>query len=78
MVCHLLQYHPAFTALKSLAHEGKLGRLQYLYSNRLNLGKIRREEEILWSFAPHDIFIILSLVNEKLSVVKSNRRIFFA
>ncbi|ABX78261.1 oxidoreductase [Coxiella burnetii] len=71
MVGHLLQYHPAFTALKLLAHEGKLGRLQYLYSNRLNLGKIRREEDILWSFAPHDISMILSLVNEKPSVVKA-------
>lgn len=62
MVGHLLQYHPAFLALKALVDEGALGRLQYLYSNRLNLGKIRREENILWSFAPHDISMILSLV----------------
>lgn len=62
MVGHLLQYHPVFLALKALVREGRLGRLQYVYSNRLNLGKIRREEDILWSFAPHDISMILSLV----------------
>ncbi|HZH12165.1 MAG TPA: Gfo/Idh/MocA family oxidoreductase [Microvirga sp.] len=62
MVGHLLQYHPVFLELKRLVREGKLGRLQYVYSNRLNLGKIRREEDILWSFAPHDLSMILSLV----------------
>jgi UDP-2-acetamido-3-amino-2,3-dideoxy-glucuronate N-acetyltransferase len=64
MVGHLLQYHPAFLRLKDLVREGLLGRLQYVYSNRLNLGKIRREEDILWSFAPHDISMILSLVGD--------------
>ena len=44
---------------------GELGRLQYLYSNRLNLGKVRREEDILWSFAPHDLSMILSLVGQE-------------
>ena len=62
MVGHLLQYHPVFLELKRLVREGRLGRLQYIYSNRLNLGKIRREEDIMWSFAPHDISMILSLV----------------
>jgi predicted dehydrogenase/acetyltransferase-like isoleucine patch superfamily enzyme len=62
MVGHLLQYHPVFLELKRLVREGKLGRLQYVYSNRLNLGKIRREEDILWSFAPHDLSMILSLI----------------
>jgi predicted dehydrogenase/carbonic anhydrase/acetyltransferase-like protein (isoleucine patch superfamily) len=65
MVGHLLQYHPAFLALKELVAQGDLGRLQYLYSNRLNLGKVRREENILWSFAPHDISMILSLVGSE-------------
>ncbi len=65
MVGHLLQYHPAFLKLKELVREGRLGRLQYLYSNRLNLGKIRREEDILWSFAPHDLSMILSLVGSE-------------
>jgi len=63
MVGHLMQYHPAFRALKRLClDEGRLGRLQYIYSNRLNLGKIRTEENTLWSFAPHDISMILSLL----------------
>jgi len=62
MVGHVLHYHPAFLKLKDLVDTGALGRLQYLYSNRLNLGKFRREEDILWSFAPHDISMILSLV----------------
>jgi len=62
MVGHLLQYHPAFQRLREVVHSGRLGRVQYLYSNRLNLGKIRREENILWSFAPHDVSMILALV----------------
>lgn len=65
MVGHLLQYHPAFVALKKLAVRGDLGRINYIYSHRLNLGKIRREENILWSFAPHDISMILSLAGEE-------------
>jgi len=62
MVGHLLQYHPAFLKLRDLIDQGVLGRIQYIYSNRLNLGKFRREEDILWSFAPHDISMILALV----------------
>jgi UDP-2-acetamido-3-amino-2,3-dideoxy-glucuronate N-acetyltransferase len=64
MVGHLLWYHPAILKLKELIDAGELGRIQYLYSNRLNLGKIRREENILWSFAPHDISVILGLLGE--------------
>lgn len=64
MVGHLLWYHPAVLKLKELIATGELGRIQYIYSNRLNLGKIRREENILWSFAPHDISVILGLLNE--------------
>jgi UDP-2-acetamido-3-amino-2,3-dideoxy-glucuronate N-acetyltransferase len=64
MVGHLLQYHPAFLRLKGLVSEGKLGRVQYMCSNRLNIGKIRQEENILWSFAPHDISMLMSLVGE--------------
>ena len=65
MVGHLLQYHPAFVRLKELVHRGELGKLNYIYSNRLSLGKIRREENILWSFAPHDISMILALCREE-------------
>ena len=64
MVGHLLWYHPAVLKLKQLIEGGELGRVQYIYSNRLNLGKIRREENILWSFAPHDISVILGLLGE--------------
>ena len=64
MVGHLLWYHPAVVKLKTLIDAGELGRIQYIYSNRLNLGRIRREENILWSFAPHDISVILGLAGE--------------
>jgi UDP-2-acetamido-3-amino-2,3-dideoxy-glucuronate N-acetyltransferase len=69
MVGHLLQYHPAFIKLRELVREGALGRLEYISSTRLNLGKVRREEDILWSFAPHDLSMILSLVGEEPSDV---------
>jgi UDP-2-acetamido-3-amino-2,3-dideoxy-glucuronate N-acetyltransferase len=71
MVGHLLWYHPAVLRLKELIEQGELGRIQYIYSNRLNLGKIRREENILWSFAPHDISVILGLVGEMPDVVEA-------
>ena len=64
MVGHILRYHPAILRLRKLIQEGVLGRINYLYSNRLNIGKIRTEENILWSFAPHDISVMLSLLNE--------------
>lgn len=63
MVGHILEYHPAIKKLKEIIFRGELGRVWYLYSNRLNLGKVRREENILWSFAPHDISVILTLVS---------------
>ncbi len=64
MVGHLLWYHPVVLKLKELVDSGELGRIQYIYSNRLNLGKLRREENVLWSFAPHDISVILGLTGE--------------
>lgn len=66
MVGHLLQYHPCVRAIQRLLAQGELGKLQYITSNRLNLGKIRREENALWSFAPHDLSVILSLVGGEL------------
>jgi UDP-2-acetamido-3-amino-2,3-dideoxy-glucuronate N-acetyltransferase len=62
MVGHLLEYHPAITCLNDMIERGELGRLEYIYSNRLNMGKVRREENALWSFAPHDISVILLLL----------------
>jgi UDP-2-acetamido-3-amino-2,3-dideoxy-glucuronate N-acetyltransferase len=64
MVGHLLEFHPAITRLQQLIEEGHLGRIEYIYSNRLNLGKVRREENALWSFAPHDISVILLLLKQ--------------
>jgi len=64
MVGHILQYHPAIVELRRLISSGELGRIQYIYSSRLNLGKLRTEENILWSFAPHDIAAILYLLGE--------------
>ncbi len=69
MVGHILRYHPAVNKLKELIDSGELGKIQYIYSNRLNIGKIRTEENILWSFAPHDISVILYLLNEEPEIV---------
>jgi UDP-2-acetamido-3-amino-2,3-dideoxy-glucuronate N-acetyltransferase len=71
MVGHILRYHPAILKLQELIRNGALGKLQCLYSNRLNIGKIRTEENILWSFAPHDISVMLSLLGEVPSRVSS-------
>lgn len=62
VVGHVLEYHPAILTLRELIDTGELGKVQYIYSNRLSLGKIRREENILWSFAPHDVAVILRLM----------------
>lgn len=65
MVGHLLLYHGAFIALRERVASGGLGAVRYIYSNRLSLGKIRREENALWSFAPHDVSMILQLMSEE-------------
>jgi UDP-2-acetamido-3-amino-2,3-dideoxy-glucuronate N-acetyltransferase len=65
MVGHILLYHPAIVKLRQLIEQGALGRLLYCYSNRLNMGLIRTEENILWSFAPHDISVMLHLLGEE-------------
>jgi predicted dehydrogenase len=64
MVGHLLEYHPAVLKLREMISDGHIGRVNYIYSNRLNFGKIRVEENALWSFAPHDIAVILRLFGE--------------
>ncbi|MFQ5604462.1 MAG: Gfo/Idh/MocA family oxidoreductase [bacterium] len=63
MVGHILRYHPAIERIKELMEEGRLGRVGYCYSNRLNLGRVRKEENILWSFAPHDISVLNYLLD---------------
>jgi UDP-2-acetamido-3-amino-2,3-dideoxy-glucuronate N-acetyltransferase len=65
MVGHILQYHPAVIKLKDLIEQGELGKVEYIYSNRLNIGKLRIEEDILWGFAPHDNSVILMLVGDE-------------
>ncbi len=62
MVGHILEYHPACVKLVQLVRAGELGKVCYLYSNRLSLGKVRREENILWSFAPHDVALMNRIV----------------
>lgn len=76
MVGHLLLYHPAILKIKQYLDEGKLGKLQYIYSNRLNLGTIRTEENILWSFAPHDISVIQYFAGSIPEEVKATGAIF--
>jgi UDP-2-acetamido-3-amino-2,3-dideoxy-glucuronate N-acetyltransferase len=62
MVGHVMLFHPAIVKMKELVSQGKIGKLEYIYSNRLNLGTVRKEENILWSFAPHDISIFQHLI----------------
>ena len=76
MVGHVLLFHPAIRKIKELVESGKIGRLQYLYSNRLNLGTVRTEENILWSFAPHDISIFQYLIGVRPREVESQGGVF--
>lgn len=62
MVGHLLHYHPAVKKIKEYIAAGKIGKIHHIYSNRLSLGIFRSEENVLWSFAPHDISVILSFL----------------
>ncbi len=71
MVGHLLQFHPVFMAVRGLVESGDLGSLSYIYSNRLSFGKVRSEEDVIWSFAPHDISMILSLIGQEPELVRT-------
>ena len=62
MVGHLLKYHPAVTRLRGLVEAGELGQVRYVYSQRVNLGRVRQDENALWSFAPHDLSVMLYLL----------------
>ena len=72
MVGHLLQYHPIFKTIREYVEEGKIGEINYIYSNRLSFGKVRSEEDVIWSFAPHDISMILSLTGQEPEYVSTN------
>jgi predicted dehydrogenase len=65
MVGHLLEYHPGVVTLKQLIDDGELGRLLYIYGNRLNLGKLRADENALWSLGAHDVSVLLRLAGEE-------------
>jgi predicted dehydrogenase len=65
MVGHLLEYHPGVERLKQIADSGELGDMHYIYSNRLNLGQLRADENALWSLGAHDVSVVLRLVGEE-------------
>ena len=65
MVGHLLEYHPGVIRLKEIADGGELGEIHYIYSNRLNLGKLRADENALWSLGAHDVSVVLHLAGEE-------------
>jgi len=65
MVGHLLLYHPGVQYMKNMVTEGRIGDLLYIYCQRVNLGKVRKDENALWSFAPHDLSVILHLVDQE-------------
>ena len=69
MVGHLLEYHPGVAKLKEIADAGELGDIHYIYGNRLNLGKLRADENALWSLGAHDVSVVLRLVGEEPSHV---------
>ena len=71
MVGHLLEYHPAVETLKEIADSGQLGDLHYVYSHRLNLGKLRADENALWSLGAHDVSVLLHLLGEEPSEIEA-------
>jgi len=76
MVGHVLLFHPAIQMIKSLIDEGEIGKLQYIYSNRLNLGQVRTEENVFWSLAPHDISIFQYLTDSYPKSIVANGSTF--
>lgn len=76
MVGHLLEYHPAVNYIKDLIESGELGDVYYCYSQRVNLGKLRSDENALWSLAPHDISIVLYLMGEEPGAVEATGQAF--
>jgi predicted dehydrogenase len=76
MVGHLLLYHPAVRQLKTYIEQGELGDLRYIYSQRLNLGQVRRDENAMWSLAPHDISVALFLLGQEPVAVSAQGRDF--
>ena len=77
MVGHVLLFHPALTKIKNIINQGRIGELQYIYSNRLNLGKVRTKENVFWSLAPHDIAIFHYLTDSTPKKISANGSTFF-
>jgi predicted dehydrogenase len=71
MVGHLLVYHPGVAKLEQLANAGELGDIHYIYSNRLNLGKLRADENALWSLGAHDVSVVLHLAGEEPELIEA-------
>ena len=71
MVGHVLLFHPAFQKMKSLIDDGIIGSVQYIYSNRVNLGTFRNDENVFWSFAPHDISLFNYFFKEDPTAIMS-------
>jgi predicted dehydrogenase len=76
VVGHLLVHHPAVAMLKSLIASGELGRTHYIYTNRVNLGQVRSDENALWSLGAHDISVLLHLVGELPTSVSAQGQCF--
>ncbi len=76
MAGHLLEYHPGVEKLKEIAASGELGRIHYIYSNRLNLGKLRSDENALWSLGAHDVSVVLHLAEEEPAEVEARGESF--
>jgi UDP-2-acetamido-3-amino-2,3-dideoxy-glucuronate N-acetyltransferase len=74
MVGHVLRYHPVVRKLLQEVHAGRLGTIRHIYSRRLGLGKFRTEEDVLWSFAPHDVSIILAIFGRLPQFVSAHGR----
>jgi UDP-2-acetamido-3-amino-2,3-dideoxy-glucuronate N-acetyltransferase len=72
MVGHVLLFHPAFQKMKNIIENGKIGDIQYIYSNRLNLGTFRTNENVFWSFAPHDIALFNYFFNQSPVTISSS------
>jgi UDP-2-acetamido-3-amino-2,3-dideoxy-glucuronate N-acetyltransferase len=77
LVGHLLQYHPAVVKIKELLKSDVLGNLKYIRSHRFNMGKIRHEENVLWSFAPHDFSVVHSIANSPIKTIQSHGQYLF-
>ncbi len=73
MVGHLLQYHPCFQKLKELVSDGSLGKIRHIHARRYNIGKFREQENVIWDLGPHDVSMVLSLVNDMPTEIRTSK-----